>query len=96
MSTFIEFLILGLGAGALYGLLAQGLVVIYRGSSVINFSQGAIATVGGYAFYELRPHQPAWLSVVIGVLIAAVIGLAIQVLVMTPMLKRNSSPLFHA
>lgn len=93
MSTFIKFLILGLGAGALYGLLAQGLVLIYRGSSVINFSQGAIATVGGYAFYELRPHQPAWLSVIIGVLIAAVIGLAIQVLVMTPMLKRKSSPL---
>ena len=93
MSTFIKFLILGLGAGALYGLLAQGLVLIYRGSSVINFSQGAIATVGGYAFYELRPHQPAWLSVVIGVLVAAVIGLAIQLLVMTPMLKRQSSPL---
>ncbi len=93
MSIFIKFLILGLGAGALYGLLAQGLVVIYRGSSVINFSQGAIATVGGYTFYEVRPHQPAWLSVVIGVLIAAAIGLAIQVLVMTPMLKRNSSPL---
>ena len=93
MSIFVKFLILGLGAGALYGLLAQGLVVIYRGSSVINFSQGAIATVGGYAFYELRPHQPAWLSVALGVLIAAVIGLAIQALVMTPMLRRNSSPL---
>ncbi len=49
--------------------------------------------MGGYAFYELRPHQPAWLSVVIGVLVAAAIGLAIQVLVMTPMLKRQSSPL---
>lgn len=93
MSIFVKFLILGLGAGALYGLLAQGLVVIYRSSSVINFSQGAIATVGGYAFYELRPHQPAWLSVALGVLIAAVIGLAIQALVMTPMLRRNSSPL---
>ena len=93
MSIFIKFLVLGLGAGALYGLLAQGLVVIYRGSSVINFSQGAIATLGGYIFFEVRPDQPAWLSVVIGVAVAAAIGLAIQFLVMTPMLKRNSSPL---
>jgi sulfate-transporting ATPase len=93
VSVFIKFLVLGLGAGSLYGLLAQGLVVIYRGSSVINFSQGAIATLGGYAFFEVRPDQPAWVSVLIGVAIAAAIGLAIQVLVMTPMLKRNSSPL---
>lgn len=58
MSTFIKFLILGLGAGALYGLLAQGLVLIYRGSSVINFSQGAIATVGGYALTSFGRTSP--------------------------------------
>ena len=93
MSIFIKFLVLGMGAGALYGLLAQGLVVIYRGSSVINFSQGAIATLGGYAYFEARPNQPTWLSVVIGVAVAGAVGLAIQLLVMTPMLRKNSSPL---
>ena len=93
MSIFIKFLVLGLGAGALYGLLAQGLVVIYRGSSVINFSQGALATLGGYVYFEARPNQPTWLAVVIGVAVAGAVGLAIQLLVMTPMLKKNSSPL---
>ena len=46
----IEFAVLGLSVGSLYAIVALGGVVIYRGSGVINFAQGAITLVGAYAY----------------------------------------------
>ena len=37
MTDLIRFALLGLGTGGIYALLGLGLVVIYRGSGVINF-----------------------------------------------------------
>lgn len=50
MSDFIFDLISGLGIGALYAMLAAGLVISYRGSGVINFAHGAIAMYGVVTF----------------------------------------------
>ena len=48
MAQAIQFAILGLGAGAAYTLLAQGIVLIYRGSGIVNFAHGAIAMFGAF------------------------------------------------
>lgn len=50
MSDLIFDLISGLGIGALYAMLAAGLVVSYKGSGVINFAHGAIAMYGVVTF----------------------------------------------
>ncbi len=42
MEEVIRFALLGFGVGALYALASQGLIVIYRGSGVLNFALGAI------------------------------------------------------
>ena len=60
MTNFFQFLILGLGAGAVYTLLAQGVVLIYRGSGLVNFAQGAIAMVGGYVWYVTLVTNLGW------------------------------------
>ena len=55
MTDFLQFALIGLGAGACYALLAQGAVLIYRGSGVVNFAHGAFAMLAGYVtFVELR------------------------------------------
>ena len=54
MNQYLLFLVLGVGTGALYAGLAQGILVAYRGSGVVNLAQGAIAMYGAYTFYELR------------------------------------------
>mgnify|MGYP000165026408 CR=1 FL=1 len=46
MTNLLELALLGLGTGAIYALAAQGIVLIYRGSGVINFAHGAIALLG--------------------------------------------------
>jgi sulfate-transporting ATPase len=93
MSTFVKFFILGMGAGALYALYAQGLVLIYKASSVVNFSQGAVGLCGAYVYWALQPHQPFLVAAAAGVLASAVLGLATQLLVLSPMERRGSSPL---
>jgi branched-subunit amino acid ABC-type transport system permease component len=50
----LPFIVIGITSGAVYGLMAMGLVVTYVTSGVFNFGHGAIAMVGAYAFYSLR------------------------------------------
>jgi len=54
MTQVLQFAILGLGVGAIYGLLGEGLVLIYRGSGVVNFAHGAYAMAAAYLYYELH------------------------------------------
>ncbi len=54
MTTFWQYAVFGLGASAIYTLLALGLIVIYSGSGVLNFAQAAMATLGAYLYFEMR------------------------------------------
>src|SRR6202166_3668158 len=87
MMQVIVFAILGLSSGAIYAMLAQGMVLIYRGSGILNFAQGAMAMVGGYAYYQLtvRNGFPLALGLVVAVAFCAFLGGLIHLLVMRPM-----------
>src|SRR5262245_8545100 len=81
MADAIQFAILGLGAGAAYTLLAQGIVLIYRGSGVVNFAQGGIAMFASYFCFLTLVGDEGWpveLAIPVAVLAAALIGVAIQ------------------
>jgi len=54
MGTWILFLLLGLGTGALYAALAQAVILVYRGSGVVNFALGAMAMFPAVTYAELR------------------------------------------
>ena len=54
MSSYLLFLILGLGAGATYAILGQGLVLKYRSAGVVDFAHGAVAMFIAYVFVNLR------------------------------------------
>ena len=54
MGTFVLFLILGLGSGAVFAALGLGLVVTYRSSGVVNLATGAIALYVAYTYAFLR------------------------------------------
>lgn len=54
MQTAIGITLGGLGSGGFLALLAVGLVIVFRGSGVINFSQGAIAMFTAFEFHSLR------------------------------------------
>ena len=85
MQSFLQFLIIGLGAGATYALFAQGAVLIYRGSGLVNFAQGAIGTFAAYiAFVDLQGERGwgTWPAIAVAVLAAGLVSLAFQALVL--------------
>jgi sulfate-transporting ATPase len=54
MSAVWQFVLLGVGVSAGYILAAQGAVVVFRGSGVVNFAQGAFALAGAFADWGLQ------------------------------------------
>jgi ABC-type branched-subunit amino acid transport system ATPase component/branched-subunit amino acid ABC-type transport system permease component len=55
--TYLNFLVLGIGNGAVFGALALTIIIAYRASGVVNFAVGAMALYGGYVFAMLRQGQ---------------------------------------
>ncbi len=92
MQEVIRFALLGLGVGALYSLASQGLIVIYRGSGVLNFALGAVGMVGVYLQWELHVEDgwPFIPSLIVGVAFSALIGALTYRFIMRP-LRRVSA-----
>jgi len=93
MTQVLLFAILGLAQGSAYALMAQGLVLVYRGSGVLNFAHAAFGMTGAYAYYELTVNH-GWAPVPAlagGVLVAAGLGLVTQAVVMRRL--RDAAPL---
>jgi sulfate-transporting ATPase len=92
LSNVLHFLVLGLGPGALYAVLALGVVLIYRGSGVVNFGLGGFALVGAAVYMELQDTSIGKSgAAVIAVLASACLGVIIQLFILHPM--RHASPL---
>jgi sulfate-transporting ATPase len=83
MTTIFRFAVIGLGAGSLYALAALGLVLIFRGSKVVNFAQGVMGMMAAYVFYEVHQnwHVTAFLAIPAGLLTSAALGAAFFYLV---------------
>lgn len=74
MNEYLLFLVLGIGTGALLAALANGVLVAYRGSGVVNLAQGSVAMYGAYTFHAFRttgdllvPPLPNPLAIIEGV-----------------------------
>jgi len=42
VNELLQYAAFGIGISAVYAMLGQGIVVIYRGSGVVNFAQGTL------------------------------------------------------
>ncbi len=64
MTTWLLYSLIGTGTGAVYAAIAMGMIITYRGSGVVNFAQGAMATFPALVFLELRragrPRAAVW------------------------------------
>ena len=75
MQQFLQFTILGLVIGSVYGIAASGLVVTYTTSGIFNFAHGAIAMIGAFTYWQVRFGwgwpAPIAMIVVLGILAPA-------------------------
>ncbi|SOB77018.1 amino acid/amide ABC transporter membrane protein 1, HAAT family [Marinobacter sp. LV10R510-11A] len=84
-SEFLQFLFTGITIGAIYALIALGFTLIYNASHVINFAQGEFLMIGGMATVSLTSMGvPMLLAVVLAVVLAGLLGIALQRLAIAP------------
>ena len=90
-------LVIGIASGAVYGLVAIGIVIVYKGARVFNFAQGEFGTIAAFILFVLLeqvdsffgfkydvPYAVAVLAAVIGTIL---IGLGMEWIVIRPLLN---------
>ena len=87
MNAVLELAVLGMATGTLYALSALGVLVVHRGSGVLNLANGAFAMVSGYLLYSLHDELglSAPVAVVAGVAVSCALSLAVFFGVMRPL-----------
>jgi len=79
----------GLIIGAFYVLMALGLSLILNLSNVINFAHGNFLALGGYLAFTLSPTLGYWGALLISPLLVALIGIAIERLMIRRIYNRD-------
>lgn len=92
MSQIVQLTVYGLANGAVLALAALGFVLIYKATSVINFAQGELLLIGAYLFYTafVLFGLPLVVAAVAGVAAAALLGVAIERLVLRPLVGEDA------
>lgn len=89
---WVQYAIFGLGVGAVFALLAAGIVLTYRASGVLNFAHASIGVAAAFVNFELLerfPWMPVGLALALAVVFGAVVGMGAQRAVFAPV--ANSS-----
>ena len=84
----LQLLANGLIVGTLYGVVAMSFVLIYKATQVVNFAQGELLLIGAWiCWWLLTKHQvPFWLGMPITVVFMFLFGIAIQIVILRPMI----------
>ena len=95
---FIEVLIGGLLSGVMYALVALGFVLVYKASGVFNFAQGAMVFFAALTCVGMTEKfaLPLWLAISVTMLLMVALGLAIERVVLRPLVNQPEITLFMA
>ena len=82
----LQSLVIGVVAGSGYGLIALGLVLVYKSSGIFNFAQGEFGTVAVYALWGAHSAGvPYGAAVLLGLVASLASGLATERFVVRPL-----------
>ena len=75
-----ELALTGALVGAMYGLVALGIVLIYKTSGTANFAQGAIAMMGAYVTWVFAAGigLPMWLAIAAALIVMFGFGMLVE------------------
>ncbi len=86
MNLFLSAIFSGTARGAVYAIVALGLVLVWRGAGIINFAQMGQAMFTTYiASTLIISGKSYWLAFVIALIAGAMLGALIDILVMRPL-----------
>jgi branched-chain amino acid transport system permease protein len=92
MDLLPVLLVNGVVFGAIYGINAIGLGIVYNTTGIINFAQGDFVMLGGMtaAYFYGHVGLPLPLAIVSGVIATVLIGLLIERIVIRPLWRRGA------
>jgi len=92
----LELTISGLLIGLMYSLVALGFVLIYKASGVFNFAQGDMTFLAALGLAALTAQLPLWVGLIIIIGVMIVLAMAIERIVLKPLVARPPLVLFMA
>ncbi|GGL44636.1 branched-chain amino acid ABC transporter permease [Planomonospora parontospora] len=85
MAGFLQQVIEGLGAGAIYASLALALVLIHRFTGIVNFAQGELAMFSTYVAWQFTAAGlPFWAALPLTLAVSFAGGMLIERVVIRP------------
>jgi branched-chain amino acid transport system permease protein len=98
MDLVLQLLFTGVGIGAVYALVALGIVLIFRATNVVNFAQGEFSMVAAYLMvvFAVDLGWPYWLSFLLSLGGMALLGVIFNLGVYYPLRHRSFLPVIIA
>ncbi len=85
MQEFVEFTLGGISAGMIYAAIALSLVLIWRGTRILNYAQGGMAMFSAYVALIVINHTGNyWLGFVTALAFGLVLGAVLERVVIRP------------
>ena len=83
-ARILQLVVNGSAAGCIYGLIALGFVLIYKATEMVNFAQGDIMMLGGFAAFSFISTlgMNYWVGALCAVAATAVFGYLLDVVIL--------------
>lgn len=87
----LQYMANGLMVGGVYSLMALGIVLIYKSTSVFNFAIGQMTMFGAYFLFMFNQQfgLPVWVSLLLAVAGGAAVGWLIERLTLRPLIGQS-------
>ena len=92
LDSAIQITLAGLATGSVYALLLLGILMVFRVSRAVNFSQGQLGMIAAYVAYSLYVTNvlPIWLAISVGLLLAATLSFLTDRILIERIAKRGA------
>lgn len=95
MERFFQYVFDGLSFGAIYALLALGLVVVFRGTGHLNFAQGEMAMFCTFLTWQYQAWgAPLVIAVLLGMVSGFALGAGAEVSLIRQVSKKSEAGVF--
>jgi branched-chain amino acid transport system permease protein len=92
MNQFLNMLLIGIGAGSIYALMAIAMVLVWRSTRVINFAQAGMALLSTYIGFELvQKTGNFWIALPLAMILGALFSALVEILLIRTLIKHSTS-----
>jgi len=92
MTQFINMLLIGIGAGSIYALMAIAIVLVWRSTRVINFAQAGMALLSTYIGFELvQKTGNFWIALPLAMVLGALFSALVEILLIRTLIRHSTS-----